>query len=144
MHTEPVSARTDELIRRWETSRIGRLYNESVELELGVHSLALAAQHVLCAAPFLVAMSALAREWHVGDVAFLLSDTMGLHGDAENELMRLFRPSKHDTIGSFVVGFLIAFAFATGLSATMQRTFERIWRLLTPTGAARGDTSSGL
>lgn len=129
MHTEPVSARTDELIRRWETSRIGRLHNESVELELGVHSLALAAQHVLCAAPFLVAMSALAREWHVGDVAFLLSDTMGLHGDAENELMRLFRPSKHDTIGSFVVGFLIAFVFATGLSATMQRTFERIWRL---------------
>ena len=57
---------------------------------------------MLCAAPFLVAMSALAREWHVGDVAFLLSDTMGLHGDAENELMRLFRPSKHDTILVYV------------------------------------------
>ena len=54
---------------------------------------------------------------------------MGLHGDAENELMQFFRPSKHDTIGSFVIGLLIAFAFATGLSATMQRTFERIWRL---------------
>ena len=34
--------------------------------------------------------------------------TMGLHGDAENELMQLFRPSKHDTIGSFVIGLLIA------------------------------------
>lgn len=129
MHTERVSARTDELVRRWEASRIGRLYNEAVELELGMHSLALAAQHVLCAAPFLVAMSAIAREWQVGDVAFLLSDTMGLHGDAQHELIQLFRAPKHDDAGSFLSGFLIAFVFATSVSATMQRTFERIWRL---------------
>lgn len=129
MHTYRVHDGLNELSRRWEKSRLGQLYAESVELELGIHSLALAAQHVLCAAPFLVAMSAIAREWHVGDVAFLLSDTMGLHGDAQHELMQLFRARAHDGARDFVTGFLIAFAFATGLSATMQRTFERIWRL---------------
>lgn len=57
---------------RWSASRIGRIHRESNELELGMHSLALAAQHVLCAAPFLVAMSAITRTLHMGDVALLL------------------------------------------------------------------------
>ncbi|GAB3578756.1 hypothetical protein GCM10027579_03010 [Calidifontibacter terrae] len=115
--------------RRLSTSPVGRVYGRSVRLELGTHSLALAAQHVLCAAPFLVAMSALSRTWGFGDVGHLLSDTMGLQGDAQNELMALFRTRAHETVGSFVIGFVLAFFFATGVSATMQRTFERIWDL---------------
>ncbi|GAB3747925.1 hypothetical protein GCM10027599_02010 [Yimella radicis] len=114
---------------RWPAARIGPIHCESNELELGMHSLALAAQHVLCAAPFLVAMSAITRTLHMGDVALLLSDTMGLRGDAQHEIMQLFRVRTHDGAGAFITGFLISFVFATGVSLTMQRTFERIWRL---------------
>lgn len=121
--------RIDALGKRWRDSPTGALYRRSVQLELGIHSLALAAQHVLCAAPFLVAMSALARQWGLGDVGHLLSDTMGLRGDAQHELMALFIARTHETTSTFVIGFLVAFTFATGVSASMQRTFERIWDL---------------
>ncbi len=125
----PLSARLATYGRRIENSTAGRIHGRAVRLELGVHSLALAAQHVLCAAPFLVAMSALSRRWGFGDVGHLLSDTMGLRGDAEHELLALFRARSHESVGSFLVGFVVAFFFATGVSATMQRTFERIWDL---------------
>ena len=119
--------RRTEIARRWTGSRWGRAVTHHRRLDLATYTLAMAAQLVLCAAPLLVAVSAILRKLHQGSMAAVLADYLSLDQEARKDIYRLFSPSAPPTWTDLLVGFVVAFLFATGLAATSQRVFERLW-----------------
>ncbi|MEO7069053.1 MAG: hypothetical protein ABI131_01010, partial [Nostocoides sp.] len=73
-----VAARLGALATRWQQSLPGHAWERGQRLDVATHTLALAAQQVLCTAPLLVAMSALLRRFGTGSVVVLLANLLDL------------------------------------------------------------------
>lgn len=110
-------------------SAVGRAWRHSRQLDLGTYTLALAAQQVLCTAPLLVAISAIMRRFHTGGVVGMLADYLDLDPQSRRDILALFATQYRPSFGDLVVGFGVAFLFATGVAVTLQRVFEEVWTL---------------
>jgi membrane protein len=121
------AARVESLSTRWEQSLPGHTWARGRQLDVATHTLALAAQQVLCTAPLLVAMSALLRRFHLGSVVVLLANLLDLDTASTTALDSLFRSSFHPSLGVLVVGLLLSVAFAVSAATTTQRMLETVW-----------------
>jgi len=105
----------------------GRGWRRAVELNLPTHSLALAAQQMLCTAPLLVAFSALVQRHAGGQAGDALSRYLGLSPPAAADVVDLFHSSGHSSATDTIIGLILALVFGTGVAATQQRFFELLW-----------------
>ncbi|UQX89301.1 hypothetical protein M6D93_04675 [Jatrophihabitans telluris] len=106
----------------------GRLWRRSQQLNLATHSLALAAQQILCTAPLLVAFAALGHRSQRG-VGQVLSRYLGLSAAASRDVDGLFLSNATLDRADAVSGLLVALVFATSIAATQQRWYELVWDL---------------
>ena len=119
--------RFDDLQRWFDASFLGLCYRRSIQLNLATHSLALAAQQVLCTAPLLVAFS-IARRHNAGQsIGEVLTRYLGLNTSASSDVTALFVTSHSISTGDRVGGLIVAVLFATAIAATLQRWFENVW-----------------
>jgi membrane protein len=107
----------------------GKCWRRGQDLQVPTQMLALAAQMVLCAAPLLVATSAVVRRADGHGLGEPLARYLGLHGAAARDFMSLFAGSRRVSMAELVVGLLLGAAFGTGIAATQQRGFETLWSL---------------
>lgn len=112
---------------RWTDGLPGHSWRKAHESGLVILTLALSAQQVLCAAPLLVAMSAVVRRLSGTDMGIMLARLLGLTGDAAADVGALFVNSASVTTRSLVIGLLLTAVFSTGIAATIQRGYEAIW-----------------
>lgn len=115
--------------QRFAATLFGRGWRRGIELSLPTHSLALAAQQILCTAPLLVAFSAVERRAGDQNVGSVLSHYLGLSPAASRDVGALFNDSDSVSTDDRIVGLLAALLFATAIAATQQRWFERVWSL---------------
>ena len=118
----------NEAWRRLVDGMPGRIYRRSQELNLAAHSLALAAQQILCTGPLLVAFAAL-RNHQAGRVGDVLSRYLGLSPAAAHDVDELFQNTGTLDRGDALLGLVAALAFAASIAATQQRWFELVWEL---------------
>ncbi len=116
-----------EGITRWTNGLPGHSWRKAHEAGLVILTLALSAQQVLCAAPLLVAMSAVVRRLNGTDMGVMLAHVLGLTGDAAGDVSALFVNSARVTTRSLVTGLVLTAVFSTGIAATIQRGYEAIW-----------------
>lgn len=107
----------------------GHGYRRANEVGLVTLTLALGAQQVLCTAPLLVAASALARRVGGRGLGEGLSRNLGLHGQAAQDVIGLFRSSSRVSLSDLAIGLVLAALFSTGAAATQQRGYELLWSL---------------
>jgi len=112
---------------RWTDGLPGHSWRKAHEAGLVILTLALSAQQVLCAAPLLVAMSAVVRRVSGNDMGMMLAHLLGLSGDAAGDVRSLFVNSASVTTRSLVIGLVLTAVFSTGIAATIQRGYEAIW-----------------
>lgn len=122
-----LAARVEVLITRWEQSLPGHAWQRGQRLDVATHTLALAAQQVLCTAPLLVAMSALLRRFHLGSAVVLLANLLGLDAPSTTALTSLFRTTFRPSLGVLVLGLALSLAFAVSAATTTQRMLETVW-----------------
>jgi hypothetical protein len=63
-----LARRWETRLQQWEETLPGHSWRRAREVDLPTQTLALAAQFVLCAAPLLVAISAVVRLWGSGSL----------------------------------------------------------------------------
>lgn len=115
---------------RWTDGFAGRSWRRSRELNLVTHTLALAAQQVLCTAPLLVALSALLRRVGGQGPGVLIPRYLGLTGTAAQDVADLFsRTSDSVSVTTLVTEAALALLFGTGVALTFQRALELVWSL---------------
>lgn len=119
----------------------GHSWRKANEAGLVIRTLALSAQQVLCAAPLLVAMSAVVRRVNGTDMGVMLAHLLGLTGDAATDVSALFVNSARVTTQNLVIGLVLTVVFSTGIAATIQHGYEAIW---TQRRAGFGSTSRQL
>ena len=124
-----VARRWETRLQQWEESLPGHSWRRAREVDLPTQTLALAAQLVLCAAPLLVAISAVVRRAGGKGLGPAVSRYLGLHGEAAKDVMSLFTTSSNVSMVSLVLGLIVAAFFGTGVAATQQRGYEGIWSL---------------
>lgn len=120
-------ARLRNGVARWTDGLPGHSWRKAHEAGLVILTLALSAQQVLCAAPLLVAMSAVVRRLNGTDMGAMLAHLLGLTGDAAADVGALFVNSSSVTTRSLVIGLVLTAVFSTGIAATIQRGYEAIW-----------------
>ena len=98
-------------------------------MNLPTHSLALAAQQILCTAPLLVAFSVVRRHPAAQNIGDVLTHYLALSPAASQDVGSLFHNSDSVTSGDRSLGLLLALLFATAIAATQQRWFELVWSL---------------
>jgi membrane protein len=113
--------------QRLEASFIGMSWRRAAELNLPTHSLALAAQQILCTAPLLVAFSVVRRNAETQNIGEVLTHYLALTPAASRDVGSLFHNSQAVTRGDRILGLLLALVFATAIAATQQRWFELVW-----------------
>ncbi len=123
-------ARTDRVWHWFEASIAGQFWRRAIALNLPTHSLALAAQQILCTGPLLVAFSAVKRHASDGNVGSVLARYLGLSSAATRDLDALFTSSGTLGAGDRTLGLLIALVFATSIAVTQQRWYEAVWSQL--------------
>ena len=99
----------------------------AAELNLPTHSLALAAQQILCTAPLLVAFSVARRHADTQNIGDVLTHYLALTPAAAQDVASLFDNSHAVTRADRLVGLFLALLFATAIAATQQRWFELVW-----------------
>jgi membrane protein len=114
-------------VASWTDGLPGHSWRKAHEAGLVILTLALSAQQVLCAAPLLVAMSAVVRRLDGADMGVMLARLLGLTGDAAADVRALFLNSANVTTRSLVTGLVLTAVFSTGIAATIQRGYEAIW-----------------
>lgn len=114
-------------VARWTDGLPGHSWRKAHEAGLVILTLALSAQQVLCAAPLLVAMSAVVRRLSGTDMGMMLARLLGLSGGAAADVGALFVNSASVTTRSLVIGLILTAVFSTGIAATIQRGYEAIW-----------------
>ena len=112
-----------------ESDLASRCWRRGRELQVPTQILALAAQMVLCAAPLLVATSAVVRRAGGHGLGEPLARYLGLHGPAARDFMLLFAGSRRVSMTEPTSGLIVGAAFGTGIAATQQRGFETLWSL---------------
>jgi membrane protein len=122
-----LATRWAALVTRWEQSLPGHAWQRGQRLDVATHTLALAAQQVLCTAPLLVAMSALLRRFRMGSVVVLLANLLGLNASSTTALASLFRTQFRPSLGVLVLGLALSLAFAVSAATTTQRMLETVW-----------------
>lgn len=122
-----LAARVEVWATRWQRSLPGHAWQRGQRLDVATHTLALAAQQVLCTAPLLVAMSALLRRFHLGSVVVLLTNLLGLDRTSTKALSSLFETRFRPSLGVLVLGLVLSVAFATSAATTTQRMLETVW-----------------
>ncbi len=128
-------ATTVERTRSWLHTGVSRVtdglpghsWRKVHESGLVILTLALSAQQVLCAAPMLVAMSAVVRRVNGTDMGTLLTRLLGLTGAAAHDVSALFVDSAAVTTRSLLIGLGFTVILSTGIGATIQRGYEAIW-----------------
>ncbi len=125
-------------LERWSASLPGHSWRRAREIDLPTQTLALAAQLVLCAAPLLVATSAVVRRAGGKGLGGPVSRYLGLHGQAAKDVTSLFTTSSKVSLVSLVLGLIVAAFFGTGVAATQQRGYEGLWSL--PRAGIRAST----
>lgn len=116
------------------TSLIARGWQHAREVDIGTHTLALAAQQVFCTAPLVVALTAVLQRVTGHDVTTLLARYLGLHGPAVREVTSMFTPTAPVTTSGLLVGLAVVVVFSTGVAATQQRSYELSWGLVRAKG----------
>lgn len=124
---EPWRHRAVSAFRRLDASIVGVGWRRAAELNLPTHSLALAAQQILCTAPLLVAFSVVRRHPGAQNIGDVLTRYLALSPAASRDVGSLFHDSGSVTTGDRVLGLLLALLFATAIAATQQRWFELVW-----------------
>lgn len=114
---------------RSATTLAGRGYRLAREVDIGTHTLALAAQQVFCTAPLVVALAAVVQRFAGQDVTTLLARYLGLQGPAVREVTSMFTPKAPVTTTGLVIGLAVVAVFSTGVAATQQRSYELSWGL---------------
>jgi len=112
---------------RFDESFIGMGWRRAAELNLPTHSLALAAQQVLCTAPLLVSFSLAKRHVASENIGDVLTRYLALSPAASNDVRPLFDNSLTVTSGDRILGLIFALFFSTAIAATQQRWFELVW-----------------
>jgi membrane protein len=128
----PSRRRRADAARSWWARSIGGHGLRRIrELDLDTHALAFCAQQVLCTAPLVVAISAVAQRFTGRSVGYAMSRFFGLYGDSAAAVDRLFRRTSPTSISMFALVFAMVTAvlFTTGVGAVQQRAFELIWTL---------------
>ena len=115
--------------RRYLAGLPARGWRRAMELSLGTHSLAMAAQQILCTAPLLVAFSALNQGDRSTSVGAVLSRYLGLSRGASKDVAMLFTTSRSLATTDTLVGLVVALLFATSIAITQQRWYELVWSL---------------
>ncbi|MDP9118592.1 MAG: YihY/virulence factor BrkB family protein [Actinomycetota bacterium] len=115
------------VVRRNGPRVVGRGWKRTLELNLATHSLALAAQQILCTAPLLVAFSAFRRNADDQNVGAVLSRYLGLSRSAARDVSSLFKNTETLSTSTAVFGLVVALAFATSIAVTQQRWYELVW-----------------
>ncbi|MEL4503549.1 hypothetical protein AAEX63_01285 [Luteococcus sp. H138] len=123
---------TAGLTARGRRTWIGHTLRRFDEVDLATHTLALAAQQVMCTVPLLLAVSALLRRFHAGGVVGLISDLLQLDEPSRQALMGLFFTRARVGLGSLLLEFGWAVIFLTGLAATTQSMLEAVWGVTQP------------
>lgn len=118
---------TAHLADRGQRSWIGHTLRRSDEIQLATHTLALAAQQVMCTVPLLLAVSAVLRRFHAGGVVGLLSDLLQLDEASRHALRSLFFTRASISLGALLFEFAWGVVFLTGLAATTQSMLEAVW-----------------
>lgn len=113
--------------RRLEGSFLGLGWRRAAELNLPTHSLALAAQQILCTAPLLVAFSVARRHADTQNIGEVLTHYLALSPAAALDVGSLFHNTHTVTRADRVSGLVLAVLFATAIAATQQRWFELVW-----------------
>lgn len=119
--------RASAVWQRLATGLVGVGWRRAAELNLPTHSLALAAQQILCTAPLLVAFSVVHRHPAAQNIGDVLTRYLALSPAASRYVEALFHESGSGTRGDRVLGLLLALLFATAIAATQQRWFELAW-----------------
>ena len=122
-----LAARVEILATRWEQSLPGHAWARGLRLDVATHTLALAAQQVLCTAPLLVATSALLRRFRMGSVVVLLTNLLDLDAPSTRALASLFRSPFRPSLGVLVLSLVLSVAFAVSAATTTQRMLETVW-----------------
>lgn len=116
-------------LERLSASLPGHSWRRAREIDLPTQTLALAAQLVLCAAPLLVATSAVVLRAGGKGLGGPVSRYLGLHGAAATDVMSLFTTSSNVKMPELVGGLIVAAVFGAGVAATQQRGYEGVWSL---------------
>ena len=124
-----LARRWETRLQQWEETLPGHSWRRAREVDLPTQTLALAAQLVLCAAPLLVAISAVVRRAGGKGLGPPIARYLGLHGDAAKDVTSLFTTASNVSMTSLVLGMIVALFFVTGVAATQQRGYEGIWSL---------------
>lgn len=101
----------------------------SNQLRLGTHTLALAAQQVICTLPLLMAVSALARRYHSGGIVGLLSDVLQLDDRSRRALGTLFATRSTVDLDPLLLELATGILFLGGVAATTQDMLETVWQV---------------
>ena len=114
----------------WSQSLGGAGLRRVRELDLDTRALALGAQQLLCTAPLIVAISAVAQPTAGRGVGYATARFFDLDGYSADAVIRLFcRSSSSISVPALVFSLIIAVVFATGVASVQQRTFELMWTL---------------
>lgn len=124
---ERARRRVDRLVDRGRETWIGSSIVRSHEQDLALHTLAIAAQQVLCTVPLLLAVSVLLRRFHAGSVVVLVGDLLQLDAPSRKALASLFWTRQSTSLGNALVELLFGVFFLTGLAATTQSMLETVW-----------------
>ena len=119
----------DRLQVRVRDSVVARCWDRGRALEVPTQILALGAQMVLCAAPLLVATSAVVRRAGGRGLGAPLARYLGLHGIAARDFTALFAGSSRVSMTELETGLILGVVFGTGIAATLQRGWELLWSL---------------
>ncbi|MEL4359133.1 MULTISPECIES: hypothetical protein [unclassified Luteococcus] len=133
MNTRPPQPRSrfrragERLAGRGRRTWVADAARRSDEIGLATHTLALAAQQVMCTVPLLLAVSALLRRFHAGGVVGLVSDLLQLDEPSRQALMSLFLTREHTSVGALLLELAWGTIFLMGLAATTQDMLEAVW-----------------
>lgn len=105
----------------------GEMWQRVMHRDLAAHTLALAAQQVLCTGPLLVAVSPVLAGLGLGTVVELLTQLFGLDAAGTHALSALFQPDGHPDPRTLLVSALISLTFGISVASTMQRMLETMW-----------------
>jgi membrane protein len=128
-HDEHPNRWTHRLVAWWETCFAGHSWRRARDVDVLTHIFALVAQLVLCAAPLLIAASAVVRRSGGKGLGPPLTHFLGLDGPAAETVTALFATSSHANFVDLIVGLVAAALFGTGVAATQQRGYTLIWGL---------------
>ncbi len=118
--------------RWWEQTFAGHTWRRARDVDVLTHIFALIAQLVLCAAPLLIAASAVLRRVGGDGLGPPLTHFLGLDRDAARTVNALFAASNRADFGDLVFGLVISALLGTGVAATQQRGYNLVWGLPLP------------